>query len=181
MNIEELNERFTQLTDLIKTGTETLESLRETLMVAEQERNRLADQWKENELKFKRIKEYHCVQVSSVGAYILSQEDKNDAVDDAYYYRNNYFHTTERAQEVADKINLLLKLERLHDTYCPDYVPDWTKYDTFKYGVKLDNETDEYVVFCISNVGHISEVYFPTRKIAQKVCDILNAERNGSK
>lgn len=35
MNIEELNERFTQLTDLIKTGTETLESLRETLMVAE--------------------------------------------------------------------------------------------------------------------------------------------------
>lgn len=181
MNIEELNERFTQLTDLIKTGTETLESLRETLMVAEQERNRLADQWKENELKFKRVKEYHCVQVSSVGVYILSQEDKNDAVDNAHYHSNNYFHTAERAQEVADKINLLLKLERLHDTYCSDYIPDWTEYDTFKYRVKLDNETNGYVVFCTSTVGHISEVYFPTRKIAQKVCDILNAERNGSK
>ena len=41
------------------------------------------------------------------------------------FENNNYFHTEERAEEVADKINFLLKLERLHDIYCPDYKPNW--------------------------------------------------------
>lgn len=40
------------------------------------------------------------------------------------FENNNYFLTKERAEEVADKINFLLKLERLHDTFCPDYKPD---------------------------------------------------------
>lgn len=44
---------------------------------------------------------------------------------DSNFDNNNYFHTKERANEVADKINFLLKLERLHEIYCPDYKPNW--------------------------------------------------------
>ena len=45
--------------------------------------------------------------------------------DKLNFENNNYFLTKERAEEVADKIKFLLKLERLHDIYCPDYKPNW--------------------------------------------------------
>ena len=37
----------------------------------------------------------------------------------------NFFPTEERAEQVAKKMRLLLRLEQLHDMICPDYVPDW--------------------------------------------------------
>ena len=36
----------------------------------------------------------------------------------------NFFSTEARAEQVAEKIRLLLRLEQLHDMLCPDYVPD---------------------------------------------------------
>nr|DAE11557.1 MAG TPA: hypothetical protein [Myoviridae sp. ct4tH12] len=37
----------------------------------------------------------------------------------------NFFPTEERAEQVAKKMRLLLRLEQLHDMICPDYEPDW--------------------------------------------------------
>ena len=37
----------------------------------------------------------------------------------------NFFSTEARAEQVAEKIRLLLRLEQLHDMLCPDYEPDW--------------------------------------------------------
>lgn len=37
----------------------------------------------------------------------------------------NFFPTKERAEQVAEKMRLLLRLEQLHDMLCPDYEPDF--------------------------------------------------------
>ena len=39
----------------------------------------------------------------------------------------NCFKTKKRAEQVAKKMRLLLRLEQLHDMLCPDYEPDWEK------------------------------------------------------
>lgn len=48
-----------------------------------------------------------------------------DPVDDKLITAGNCFLTRERAEQVAKKMRLLLRLEQLHDMLCPDYVPDW--------------------------------------------------------
>ena len=138
----------------------------------------------EEEPEFKRVgngQEYYCIgkfNTARFGAvYTL---EAGHFLDKASFESNNYFHTRKRAEEVADKINLLLKLERLHDTYCPDYVPDWQdnarKYYVF-YGTK---DSTYYVGGCLV-ADRKPCVYFPTTEIAQKVCDILNGETKNTK
>lgn len=48
-----------------------------------------------------------------------------DGIDESKILSGNYFPTEERAEQVAEKMRLLLRLEQLHDMLCPDYVPDW--------------------------------------------------------
>lgn len=138
----------------------------------------------EEEPEFKRVgngQEYYCIgkfNTARFGAVYTLETDH--FLDKASFENNNYFHTRKRAEEVADKINLLLKLERLHDTYCPDYVPDWQdnarKYYVF-YGTK---DSTYYVGGCLV-ADRKPCVYFPTTEIAQKVCDILNGETKNAK
>ena len=138
----------------------------------------------EEEPEFKRVgngQEYYCIgkfNTARFGAVYTLETDH--FLDKASFENNNYFHTRKRAEEVADKINLLLKLERLHDTYCPDYVPDWQdnarKYYVF-YGTK---DSTYYVGGCLA-ADRKPCVYFPTTEIAQKVCDILNGETKNAK
>ena len=52
-----------------------------------------------------------------------------DGIDEVNIPSGNYFRTEERAEQVADKMRLLLRLEQLHDMLCPDYVPDWSNED----------------------------------------------------
>lgn len=52
-NIKQLEERIAQLTELVKSGSEAIESMKVALEAAEKERDRLADQRRENESKFK--------------------------------------------------------------------------------------------------------------------------------
>ena len=111
--IEKLNERISQLTELVKSGEETISATKEMLKLAEQERDRLADQRRESEPKFERVeynKQYYYTYSTYGRMYAGSATDDNDDTDKYYYQHNNYFHTKERAQEVADKTNLLLKL-----------------------------------------------------------------------
>lgn len=178
-DIKQLNERIAQLTELVKTGTETIESLKETLKTIEEERDRLAEERREREPKFERVEigeSYFYVFLNDYGAFIVKETESNELLDRELYKTNNYFHTKQRAQEVADKINFLMKLERLHDIYCPNYVPDWGDEDEYKYVVYCDNQDKCYKInsFCITE--YKPDVAFPTSEIAHKVCDILNAE-----
>lgn len=92
------------------------------------------------------------------------------------FENNNYFLTKERAEEVADKINFLLKLERLHDTFCPDYKPDWDNDWMGKFYVLLDNGNGKYISNDAYSVDSGTTVYFDSRETTNKVCEILNKE-----
>lgn len=174
--LEKLNERITQLTELVKTGSEAIKSMEAALKTAEEERDRLADQRREQEPKFERNFGDGYYYICDNGAMeVDSSCDVNDVVACNQFICNNYFKTEKRAQEVADKINLLLKLERLHDIYCHDYTPDWND-GKWKYFVAYDNICKRYEVVLSISVEHKTNVFFATREIAQKVCDILNAE-----
>ncbi len=92
------------------------------------------------------------------------------------FENNNYFLTEERAEEVADKINFLLKLERLHDIYCSDYEPDWNDRIKAKWNVVFDYDEKEYVSYWNAVADSHTTVYFDSKKTADKVCEILNKE-----
>lgn len=179
MTIEQLNERISQLTDLVNSASDTIENAREMIKLAEQERDRLADQRTESEPKFERVKEkerYYFIDLERFRGFVVISDTEDDySADEALYNNNNYYHTKQRAQEVADKFNFLLKLERLHDIYCPNYVPDWDN-DRRKYYVFYSHSSECYSTGSVGNVEFKTNVFFPTQEIAQKVCDILNAE-----
>ena len=134
----------------------------------------------ESEPKFERVKRgeqyYHVGVDYDVCVYPLSDTDNH--YNKMGYDNNNYFHTEERAREVCDKIKLLLKLERLHDIFCPDYKPDWNDSTVYKHLVYFNHSRRKYCwdSFAYSESEYAGAVYFPTEEIAQKVCDVLNKD-----
>lgn len=148
--------------------TKRIEFLKEELKTAESE----------PEFERKLDTELYWYVATNFGEPVIHVEHEAHAYfDDKCFENNNYFHTDERAQEVADKIRLLLKLERLYDTYCPDYKPNWLGND-LKYVICKQYEKHgwTYDYRALVHDDNAVQVYFPTKEIAQKVCDILNAE-----
>lgn len=180
MNITELNERIAQLTDLVSNAEETIKSANEMIKLAVQERDRLADQRRESEPKFERVDRYNPYWTLIFDGAACIEECRERGVncysDNENFESNNYFKTEERAQEVADKINFLLKLERLHDTFCPEYVPDWNDFNERKYIVFYNGNKKQYDINSFNSIRYVSSVYFSSLEIAKKVCGILNAE-----
>lgn len=139
------------------------------------------EQDNEPEPKFERLgrnEMYFYLSESNGRPIAFSEHESNDIFDDVRFNNNNYFKTVERAKEVTDKINFLLQLERLHDTFCSDYVPDWNwnSIDQSKYYVLYSNRRKMFVFDTTYSVENKCMVYFPSEEIAQKVCDILNNE-----
>lgn len=125
--------------------------------------------------RVERGKKYYFVDVYR-GKYFAKYEvDEHSILDDEIYASNNYFHTRERAEEVADKINFLLKLERLHDTFCPDYKPDWGNISTTKWWVAFNNDQKVYKPYWTNSIDS-NITYFNSEETANKVCEILNKE-----
>lgn len=169
MTIEELIKKTTRL-------EYELESIKQELR--EQEIKR--------EVKFERVKEgeiYYSIYFEyfdrNKGLVVTRDEEQDHPMDKVAFDNNNYFKTERRAQEVADKIKLLLKLERLHDTFCPDYVPNWDDEDERKYFITYDILYNNYKYMNTQILRLTADVYFPSEEIAQKVCGILNAELKG--
>lgn len=178
--LEQLNERIAQFSELVKAGSEAIKSMETALKAAKEERDRLKEQQKETEPKFERVKEgaiYYIIDFDahrSCGVY--GDMEEGHPLDEASYNNNNYFRTEKRAQEVVDKINLLLKLERLHDIFCPNYMPDFNDADATKWYLFVSvRDKKWHWEICHACVNDVL-VYFSSAEIAQKVCDILNAE-----
>lgn len=91
----------------------------------------------------------------------------------------NFFSTEARAEQVAEKIRLLLRLEQLHDMLCPDYVPDW-KDDRLKFYVYFDHKRGNLNRTASSHCDMLSLVAFETRENAEKAAEILNKEMEKS-
>lgn len=173
--LEQLSKRIEQLAVAIKTGNEAIKSMETALKAAQEERNSFLEQ----EPKFERVKEkerYYFIDLERFrGFVVISDTEDNYSADEALYNNNNYYHTKQRAQEVADKFNFLLKLERFHDMFCPDYKPNWNS-DERKHYVFYSHNSECYSVGSVGNSEYKTNVFFPTLEIAEKVCDILNKE-----
>jgi len=109
--IEQLEERIAQLTELVKTGSEAIKNMETALKAAEEERDRLADQRREQEPKFERVysfENYYSLYFDGAARVYEDRDKGQDCFDDTNNFeQNNYFKTVQRAKEVADKINLL--------------------------------------------------------------------------
>ena len=169
MTIEEMNKKLEELKESIDKALAEVTKYEELI--------RQIKAQEEPKFERKQGEKYFTVATNNGRAECCSMTDNSD-YDETWYRNNNYFYTAERAKGVADKIDFLLKLERLHDIYCPDYVPDWYDAETAKWYVLFNNSTGGYDAVCVSWwKQNKTNVYFPTEEIAQKVCDILNKER----
>lgn len=111
---------------------------------------------------------------------IDSWENVDDDTDKRNFRIGNCFPTSERAEQVAEKMRLLLRLEQLHDMLCPDYVLDW-KDDRLKFYVYFDHEQGSLNITASSFCDALSLVTFETRENAEKAAEILNKEMRESK
>ena len=188
MTIEKLNGEITRLKNKLTSIELERDELRHEatqleyeLERIEQKRDRLMEGLSEPIFERMVGKTYYFIyeDCARFGIYASTDQGSNSALlnyELDRYNENNYFHSATRAREVLEKFKMLLKLERLHDTYCPDYVPDWNSGD-WKYSVFYHNTVERYEVEGAAAFEDKIKVYFPTKEIAQKVCDILNAEQ----
>lgn len=98
-----------------------------------------------------------------------------DSIDESNIKFGNCFRTKERAEQVADKMRFLLRLEQLHDMLCPDYEPDWNNDGELKFCLGYDHADDCWLVDFF-NVTQYPTVYFDTNENVEKAAEILNKE-----
>lgn len=103
-----------------------------------------------------------------------------DYIDDKLITAGNCFRTKERAEQVAKKMRLLLRLEQLHDILCPDYVPDWEK-EKDKFCLCYHHEGKQWSVESWLFFESQGFVWFDTFENAEKAAEILNKEMRESK
>ena len=102
--------------------------------------------------------------------------DDGSEIHKKRFENNNYFLTKERAEEVANRINFLLKLERLHDIYCPDYKPNWNNEWESKFYIFYNISYKKYQYGVTYWTPYCPNIYFNSEETAEKVCEILNKD-----
>ena len=87
----------------------------------------------------------------------------------------NCFRTKKRAEQVAEKVRLLLRMEQLHDMLCPDYVPDWEDENGYTLCLRRDYINNRWMEY---NWGgdEVFPVYFNSVANVHKAAKILNRE-----
>lgn len=158
-----------------------IEKLNDKIKEAEAEKEQLIKEQNEPKFEIAQDEKYYFVDFNSRGCNSTVTSDVYvGALGDKFRVeQNNCFKTKERAKEVLDKIKLLLKLERLHDIYCPDYKPNWNR-ESLKYYVAYDTSKAKWCSCCIRVMEDAVQVYFPAEDIAQKVCNALNREEQSN-
>ena len=106
---------------------------------------------------------------------IDSWENVDDDTDKRNFRIGNCFPTEARAEQVAEKMRLLLRLEQLHDMLCPDYVPDWEG-DRLKFQIYFSHSQGEYGKSCSTGIESPCMAVFDTEENAEKAAEILNKE-----
>ncbi len=181
-NVEAYINSLDTYIDVMKEETAKLSGmiakLNDIIQEIEAEKERLIKEQNKSKFELAQNEKYYFINFLARGSCLVVQKDIYVAAlgDRARVDQNNCFKTEKIAKEVLDKINLLLKLERLHDIYCPDYKAEDDGNDKYRI-VFCDGmyqwEQDDYTIDFLS-------VYFPTEEIAQNVCDILNSEEQSN-
>lgn len=169
MNNKEVSEQLLQAAQLLRSAVEKLQTEESKSTQAEQQ---------ETEPDIQRVpfdKSYRRIAIDSNGkATVTWKIEHNSNIDEWRFTSNNYFADAKTAQSLADKINFLMELQRYHDIYCPDFVPDWNELNTDKYCIYFHHSYGEFMYNGLSWCESKETVYFPSSEIAQKVCDRLN-------
>ena len=100
--------------------------------------------------------------------------DITETIGTSLFRNNNYFLSKERADEVAEKIEAVLKIERMHDAFCPELV-DGTGKDVCYVGFDLKRRDFVYTLKEMSDVLIVAE--FDSRETATKACRILDKKK----
>ena len=108
--------------------------------------------------------------------YASGYWNENDEVDNHNFEIGNCFRTEERAEQIAKKMRLLLRLEQLHDMLCPDYVPDWGNYGQ-KFLVYFNHAENRWHIGASNAFELRCATYFDTEENAEKAAEILNKMR----
>lgn len=112
---------------------------------------------------------------------IDSWENVDDDTDKRNFRIGNCFPTEARAEQVADKMRLLLRLEQLHDMLCPDYEPDFGSGEA-TYCLYYDYSSSHWAAEGWYDCNcRVNGPYFDTLENAEKAAEILNKEMRESK
>ena len=98
-----------------------------------------------------------------------------DDIDKLTISSGNCFPAKERAEQVAEKMRMLLRLEQLHDMLCPDYEPDWSNISEKKFCLAYLYPENFWFVDELHDTEYPT-VYFDTEANAEKALKILNKE-----
>ena len=168
-------------------NVERITKLEEMLEKIQKELDEIKCSDNDNECKvntFERVKSheafYNISLENKTNIYRQFETEQLGGFNNDCFKNNNYFKSIERAAEVKSKIELLLRLERLHDTFCPDYKPNWNDNSELKYFIEFDCDDNVYV-WSYTDAYYRADVYFPSQDMAIKICDILNAELERNK
>lgn len=172
MNKTEIENKIYDLKRTIKSCENIIKANENEIKKLEAEKERPA---------FERVekgKKYYIVTAGSYNrVFVKEYIEEYMRFDKSNFENNNYFLTKERAEEVADKINFLLKLERLHDIYCPDYKPNWNNEWESKFYIFYNIPYKKYQYSVSYWIPHCLNIYFNSEETAEKVCEILNKEK----
>lgn len=128
---------------------------------------------------FKRVKEgdnYYAVEISNSSGVVSRSENFNEK-SNFDFENDNYFLSKKLAISAADKARFVLKLERYHEMFCPDFNPDWSNIYETKYYIYFNNESKYFEVSWTAGLNSVFQgTYFPSREIATKVCELINKE-----
>ena len=102
------------------------------------------------------------------------------SIDDKLIKVGNCVRTKKRAEQIADKMRLLLRLEQLHDMLFPDYVPDWSNISEKKFCLAYLYPENFWFVDELHDTEYPT-VYFDTEENAEKALKILNGELKRNK
>ena len=103
-----------------------------------------------------------------------------DGIDEVNIPSGNCFKTKKRAEQVAKKMRLLLRLEQLHDMLCPDYEPDFGSGEA-TYCLYYDYSSSHWAAEGWYDCNcRVNGPYFDTLENAEKAAEILNKEMKKS-
>lgn len=107
---------------------------------------------------------------------VCTYTNYEERFDEGVISAGNCFPAKERAEQVAEKMRLLLRLEQLHDMLCPDYEPDWGSGEAM-YCLYYDHSSSRWAVDGWYDCNcRVNGAYFDTKENADKAAEILNKE-----
>lgn len=117
---------------------------------------------------------YYTIRIDNGIMSVKERVEDDNNIDWHCLKKNNYFKSTGRAIEAANRIAFHLKLERLYDKYCSDDI-NW-RISADPCIIDYDIESQKYVPKLASHCGTLDNVYFSSYMAALKACEELNSE-----